>query len=146
MQTLRLSNVAEMYQRAIQYEAQKRSLALDISICDDFYYKKIDIHSSHRLICTNMLVPPVCLKPNQIKRITLSQHTSNQKDHIIATYLKSKGSHYRNIPQIKRITLSQHISNQKDHIIATYLKSKGSHYRNIPQIKRITLSQHIHVR
>ena len=29
-----------MYERVIQYEAQKRSLALEISIRDDFYYKK----------------------------------------------------------------------------------------------------------
>ena len=74
MQALRWSYVAELYQKVIQYEAQKRSLALDISICDDFYYKKINIHSSRRLICTNMLVPPVCLKlHHKIKRIiTLS--------------------------------------------------------------------------
>ena len=65
-----------MYQRVIPYEAQKRSLALDISIFDDFYYKKIDIYSSQWLICTNMLVPPVCLKlHHKIKRIiTLSYH------------------------------------------------------------------------
>ena len=74
MQALRWSNDAEMYQRIIQYEAQKRSLALDMSICDDFYYKKLDKHSSWRLICTNMLVPPVYLKlHHKIKRIiTLS--------------------------------------------------------------------------